>query len=501
MNAVARLGLALTLAGCAASTPDLAPPTLTVGVLANPAGLDPALHASDSTFAIARDVFTTLVRLRPGTFDVVPGIASSWSVSADGTVWTFVLRPDLKFSDGTPLDANAVKFNFDRWRSTKDPNHGDAPYPAYATYFGGYDDHSLISEVDAPAQAIVVIHTTAPSGTLLRDLTLPAFGIGSPKAIDFSPPEYDEVPVGAGPYEIVDVRAGEYAMLASNPEWHDAKPAFSSSIVRFIPDPLTSRLALDKSDVDVVLDPLEPELREMAQSPAARLFHGPSDAVCYLAFDTTRPPFSSEALRRAVEDAVDAHALAQFFGPRVSAARGFLPAGMLGAEPALAEPRRDLDRAKALVHGAGLPAATIPFYYPAAATVLMPDPDSVANEIRSELAAANINVDARPTAVPIVLPAADASGGLALVVSEARSGDPDELLAPLDDGWGDATFHARIGNARSTLGDPARARTYRALNAMIRDHVVAVPLVHPFAWSAARAAVKLDAYPLFADRR
>jgi dipeptide transport system substrate-binding protein len=286
-----------------------------------------------------------------------------------------------------------------------------------------------------------------------------------------------------------------------NPEWRDAKPAFPSSIVRFIPDPLTSRLALDKRDVDAVLDPLEPELREMAQRPDVRLVHGPSDAVLYLAFDTTRPPFSSEALRRAVEEAVDARALAQFFGPDVTAARGFLPPGLPGAEPGFAAPQRKLDAAKALVRAASLAGASIPFYYSDTPSVLMPDPPSVANEIRSELAAANLNVDARPTAGPIVLPAAGAGGGLALVVGEARSGDPDELFEPLDTEWSDSTFHTLIGSGRATLGEPARVRTYRKLNALIHDHVVVVPLVHPFAWSAVRARVDLDAYPIFAGRR
>src|ERR1700722_18106185 len=94
-------------------------------------GLGPGVQTDGLSVTIDQEVFRNLVRFKPGTFDVIPDISSSWTTSKDGKTWTFALRPNQKFSDGTPLDAKAVKFNFDRWRDSKDPTRGNFPFGYY----------------------------------------------------------------------------------------------------------------------------------------------------------------------------------------------------------------------------------------------------------------------------------------------------------------------------------------------------------------------------------
>ncbi|MGH7756313.1 MAG: ABC transporter substrate-binding protein, partial [Vulcanimicrobiaceae bacterium] len=121
--------VASTLGGCggAGGSAGTAGPQLIIARVKDAVGLDPSHEDDGMSLNVTQEVFDNLVRFKPGTFDVEPGIATSWTSSRDGTHWTFTLRPDLEFSDGTPLDAAAVKFNFDRWRLTADPNHGTVP--------------------------------------------------------------------------------------------------------------------------------------------------------------------------------------------------------------------------------------------------------------------------------------------------------------------------------------------------------------------------------------
>src|SRR3989475_9779666 len=85
-----------------------------VGMEAEPPGLDPGQALGLHTLRVTYQIFETLVTTPDDSTDVIPGLAESWQVSSDGLAWTFKLRRGVRFHDGTPLDADAVKFTFDR---------------------------------------------------------------------------------------------------------------------------------------------------------------------------------------------------------------------------------------------------------------------------------------------------------------------------------------------------------------------------------------------------
>jgi len=492
------LGIVLALAGCAGWNTEPPAPSLTIGVLAAPSGLDPALHDEPATNAIARDVLATLVHVRPDTFAIEPGIASSWSVAPDGTTWTFALRSGVEFSDGSAVDATAVKANFDRWRLTKDPNHGDGPYPQFEARFGGYDDASRIVSVDAPTPQTVVIRLREPYAPLLRDLALPAFGIGSPKALAYSLPQYDEAPTGSGPYRIDDVAALDHVTLVRNPQWTQAAPAFASSTIRFIPDAPTARLSLEKSDVDAVFDPDSAGLRDAALR-SERLVRAPSSAVALLAFDTTRPPFDDERLRRAIWAAVDAGAVARAAGTSAAVAHDVLLPSMRGAAgnwTSLA----DRTAARATLRTVRA-AAPIALYYPQAGTPALADPSAVAQEIAGELRTAGLVVDPRPTSPPIALPAPGTDGALGLIVVDCPTGEPDDVFSAVGNLWSDPEYRRLLAASRAAGNDHTRDAALRALDRAVRDRAVVMPLVDLAPVSVLAPAIDLDAYPMFEGAR
>jgi peptide/nickel transport system substrate-binding protein len=112
--------------------------TMVFGTEADPALLDPSLVSDGPSIRVADQIFDSLVAEKPGGTAIVPGLATTWSVSKNGLSWTFNLRKGVRFSDGTTLDANAVCFNFNRWFSFPAPLQSDALSYYWNTVFGGF---------------------------------------------------------------------------------------------------------------------------------------------------------------------------------------------------------------------------------------------------------------------------------------------------------------------------------------------------------------------------
>ncbi len=462
------------LASCSPPPPN-APSTLTIGVLDSPAGLDPVEHPSPTVLGIARDVFETLVKTKPGSSDIEPGIARSWNVSADGTTWSFALRPGRKFSDGSAVDAAAVKTNIDRWRLTNDPNRDDLEYPAYARYFNGFDGASMIDDVRVVDSADLVIHTRVPFAPLLRDLALPAFGIGSPSVFTNDYRLYDQVPVGSGPYVVSEYQNGEHVTLTPNPYWQGVPDPLSAVIVRTIPDPATSVLALAKDDVDALADPTPDIATSVARRAGMRLVRWPSAALCYVIFDFSKPPFSDPNARRAVAESLDRKAIARVIADGIPAGGWLLPS-MLGYDADTRSAARHVSAARTFFIGAGIPNGAVTLYYPSLASALLPEPEALAEEIQSDLATAGLSVTLQAIGTSDIPPSA--GGALAIGVAEAPSGDPDEAIAPLAASWHDPTFVTLVNQGRIAMNEGARARIYRQVDALIASDVAAIPLAY-----------------------
>jgi len=126
-------------------------------------------------------IFDTLVKYKPNNTEVVPSLAVKWTVSKDQKVWTFYLRKGVKFHDGTPFNAQAVKFNFDRWRDPKNPYHFGGEFEYWGYMFGGFP--GIVKSVDVIDDYTVKITLTKPLAPFLSNLAMPCFAIASPTAI------------------------------------------------------------------------------------------------------------------------------------------------------------------------------------------------------------------------------------------------------------------------------------------------------------------------------
>src|SRR5262249_35847995 len=122
------VALAMALVGGGPRDAEAAGKPLVVGMVAEPTSMDPGQLTDINSMRVLSSVYDTLVRFKEGSFTQEPGLATSWKISPDGLTYTFALRKGVKFHDGTPFDAEAVKFTYDRLLDPKHPFADTGPF-------------------------------------------------------------------------------------------------------------------------------------------------------------------------------------------------------------------------------------------------------------------------------------------------------------------------------------------------------------------------------------
>lgn len=455
--------------------------------------LDAAQATDGLSLNTTNEILQNLVTFKPGSFEIVGDAAERWSVSADGKTWTFDLKPNLVFTDGTPLDAAAVKFNFDRWRLTSHPAHGTYAYAYYSDNFGGYP--GIITGVKVLSPTRVAFTLTKPFGPFLRDVAEQAFGIGSPRAISADPQAYALKPVGSGPYEVAEWVRDDHITLTANPKWPGPKPAFPTVIIRDIPDQATSVLSIEHGDIDILTDPRPDDAKALAQKPGIAVVEQPSNNVSYLALNMDKKPFGDLRVRRAVAYALDLPAMASgLYSSGAVVAANWTPPGMLGENASLKPYPHDVATAKKLLAQAGFPSGlSTTLMYSTAPRPYLPEPQRVAEAIQANLAQAGIRVTLEPYEWGVYLDKIKhGEHVMCLIGWTGDNGDPDNFFYPLldqdsakKDGsgqnysfWRDPAFHRLMLAGQATVDDAKRGAIYRQANAMVHDQAPAIPLVH-----------------------
>ena len=483
------------LAGCAGGgNAGTASQQLVMARVKDAVFLDPS-HATDGlSLNTTSEVMENLVTFKPGTFDLMPALATKWTSSPDGLTWTFTLRSGAKFADGTPADAQAVKFNFDRWRLKNDPYHGAFSYPYYSDQFGA--PPGVISDVRVTSPTTVVIVLAHPLGPFLRNIAMPAFAIGSPTAIRTDPKGFEIKPVGSGPYSVTEWVKDDHITLTANPLYSGelAKPAFATVIIRDIPDQATSVLSMEKGDIQMLTDPRPDDAKALAKQKGVTIANQPSNNNSYVAMNVEKKPFDNLLVRQAVAYAIDAGAIVKgLYAPGTVVADNWTPPGMLGENPSVKAYPHDPAKAKALLAQAGFPNGfSTNLYYPTAPRPYMPEPQRVAETLQAQFKEAGITVTLQPLEFGVFLSKVRlGEHEMCLIGWTGDNGDPDNFFYNLLDQdsahkgtaqnysfWRDPAFHKLMLDGQGTTDDAKRKAIYMAANKMVHDQVPAVALVH-----------------------
>ena len=263
---------------------------LVIGMSLEPPVLDPTKNAAAALREIAcPSIFESLGRIdRTGT--VGPGLAESWTVSADGKEYVFKLRTGVKFHDGEAFDSSIAKFSLDRLFAA------DSTVPAKSLY-------TDIDKVEAVDAATIRIVLKSPNSYLLYNLSLGDAGIMHPKSAATN----DRRPVGTGPFVFKERKEGDSITLVKSPTYRDAG-AIRLEIVVFkvVKDPSAQVNALLAGDVDTFPGFQAPELVERLRKDARfAVVVGTTEGEVILATNNGKKPFDSLKVRQAMAHAIN----------------------------------------------------------------------------------------------------------------------------------------------------------------------------------------------------
>ncbi len=288
-----KLLLILVVLLAAAGAAFAAGKTLVYGTTEKMTNLDPAEAYDFHTWEIFYNVYGGLLNYIPGGTELVPGLTLSYSANAAGNEFTFKLRQGVKFTDGSPFNAEAVKWSIDRvMRLAGQPSWLVSDFVESVSVV---DDYTVKFKLKFPCAYFDSLVASPPYYPVSPNI-YPA------DKIIWDPSEMvgGEL-VGLGAYKMVSFKRDEEIILEANPYYYGKKPAIDRVVVRYYADATTLRLALEKGEVDVAFKTLNPsDIKDLSANKKYVTYKLPGPQIRYLCFETSESVFKNKLLRQAV---------------------------------------------------------------------------------------------------------------------------------------------------------------------------------------------------------
>ncbi|HKU34358.1 MAG TPA: ABC transporter substrate-binding protein [Paenarthrobacter sp.] len=522
--------LALGLAACTgtpgpppfsstgSSTPAVPTATFNFGTGSMPLGLDPALTSDSEAYRVTRQVLEGLVGVDGSTGQTTALLATEWKDSNNGLSYDFTLREKVTFHDGTPFDAAAVCANFNRWFTFPADLRKQAPGISFQSVFKAYSDEpvfSIFKDCKVVSPTDVQINLTRPFTGFLQALTLPAFAISSPKALEAqkanvldtlrngqSVSAYATHPVGTGPFKFGAWDDQKVTLTTNEAYWGNRGQI---ATINFIPYDRaeTRQQALLDGKIDAY-DLVTSGTFDQLVKKGVQIIQRDPFSVMYLGINQAVAPLDKLEVRQAIEMSIDKETLIRrFFIDNTAQASQFVPPKLSGFNNNAPSLGYNPDKAKELLKKAGYNGEELKFYYPLNATrAYLPTPEKIYAEISRQLVAVGFNI--KP--VPVqwedgYLQKVQSPGdhALHLLGWNGSYADADNFLGPLfgearpEFGYSDADVFHRIERARALPNGDGRNTEYQSINAQIAASVPAVPIAFPI--SALALSNKVESYP------
>lgn len=457
----------------------------------DPGTLDPAAIASYDQGLIAPNLLEGLFRLSPDGRTIENGLAESFEVSADGTVWTFNLRPNAVFHNGDPVTADAVKFSFERVLNPDlaSPRAWMLESVAGAEAFQA-GEADAVSGIEVVDDSTVQITLSRPLAFFRAILANPSLAIVSPRAVEELGEDFGQNVVSAGPFMLAEWNLNQDIKLVAFEDYWAGRPYLDSLVYRVISDENTRILEFDAGTLDVTWVPpaywdrfsTDPVFKD--ELGWAETFH-----TDFIAINLEQEPFGTNlALRQAICHAVDREAAITSLQGRASNAQGILPPGLLGYDENASLCDYDPEQARELLAEAGF-ADGVPGEF----KLLMPPWGNLVKlmEIyQANLKEVGINITLNPTEFGPYLEALDSGQyDLAWIYKVADYADPDSfyntLLHSSNIGGGGNVARYKndqvdqaIETGRRSIAEADRLAAYEQVDQLYSSDLPYIPLTH-----------------------
>jgi peptide/nickel transport system permease protein/peptide/nickel transport system substrate-binding protein len=264
---------------------------LTVVFPINPSTLDPYTGFTASELTVLAALYDRLVDVDPHTLEARPGLAKSWDISNPNEI-VLDLQENVKFHDGTPCDAEAVKFNLERGK-----NHPRSVVKA---------DLGAIQSMEVKSPTRLVLKLSKPDSALILMFAERAGMISSPKALQDLGDKYGREAIGSGPWKLVRWVDNDVVEFVRNENyWQKGLPYLDAINFRIIPETNTGLRAVVAGEADVVLRLAGPQITSAQKASNLTTVVAPTLGSLYVYLNFGRPPFDNVKVRQALNYSID----------------------------------------------------------------------------------------------------------------------------------------------------------------------------------------------------
>ncbi|WP_322051140.1 ABC transporter substrate-binding protein [Paraburkholderia bannensis] len=507
------LAAALCAALACAATPALAKP-LTVCTESSPDGFDVVqFNSLVTTNASADVIFNALVAYDEAQKKVVPALAQSWDVSADGLTYTFHLRPNVQFQTTEwfkptrTLNADDVVFTFGRMLDENNPWHkvaGASGFP-HAQSMGLAKLVKSVTKVDANT---VKFELNEPNATFLPILSMGFASIYSAEYADQLLKAGKQVdlnarPVGTGPFALKSYTKDAVIRYDVNAAYWGPKPKVDRLIYAITPDAAVRAQKVKAGECQIALSPKPQDVADAKTDKALKVVQTPAFMTAFVALNTQKKPLDNPKVREALNLAFDRTTyLKTVFDNTATPATNPWPPTTWGYDKAIQPYPHDIARAKQLLTEAGVPNGfSTTIWVRPNGSVLNPNPRAGAELLQADFAKIGVKAEIKVIEWGELIKEAKQGQHDTLFMGWAGdNGDPDNYLSPLfscnavQSGINFARFcdpqlDKLITEGKATADQAKRVKLYDAAQKIIHDQALWIPLGYPTASAITRSNV------------
>ena len=380
--------------------------------------LDPAIGYDWQNWSIIKSLFDGLMDYEPGTTRLVPHLAQSYTVSADGKTYTFKLRPGVKFHHGRTVVARDVKYSVERVLTPKTQSPGAGFFSnirgASAFSAGKAKEVTGIRVID---RSTVSFTLDKPNAAFLHTMAINFSHVVPREEVQRLGTQFGHKPVGTGAFRLREWVLGQRLVLMRNPNYFlRGRPYLDQITFQVGVEPNVAFLRLQRGQVDVLGDGIPPAqfARVMGDARLSKLVAvGDQLQTGYVTINTQVPPFTDVRVRRALNMAIDKERIVRIINNRAVPAKQVLPPLMPGYDREYAGYPFDREQAKQLLAEAGHPNGFSTVLY---ANNTDPNP-RIAQALQQDLAAIGIKAELKTLAQSTVIEAGGTKGQAPLIWS------------------------------------------------------------------------------------